>query len=139
MVTAGTSTIINKSFPSIKTRRKDVIDEIITAIISRIPVELPVHREELILTIDEAVTNAMEHGNNWNPDKSIHVTICYRSRELIVRITDEGAGFDISRTLDGQERASLDTRGRGIPLIMRLTRAHWNATGNQIEMRIPLG
>ena len=138
MVAAGTSPIIDKSFPSVKNRRRDIIDEIINTIISSIPPEASIRREELVLTIDEAVTNAMEHGNRWNPDKSVHVIICRRGNELVIKVTDEGTGFDTSRTLGNQDKSTLDSRGRGIPLIMRLSRARWNSRGNQIEMHIPL-
>ena len=139
MVTVNESAILDRFFPSEKPQRASVVEEIAKAILVKIPHDHTIKKDELILALDEAVTNAMEHGNRWDPGKRIHVKSCYTNSELIIRISDEGSGFDIETLANPSEYKSvMNKRGRGIPLITRFSRASWNRKGNQIEMRINL-
>src|SRR3972149_8248569 len=48
------------------------------------------------LAMEEALVNAIRHGNRLDPNKEVHVA-CRVSPELIrIEITDEGEGFDPS-------------------------------------------
>lgn len=120
--------------------RGAVVEEIVNTVLAKIPGNHLIKKDELVLTVDEAVTNAMEHGNRWDPDKNIHVGIRLTDKELIIRIKDEGMGFDtgILESSGNNRKSGLSMRGRGISLITRLSRATWNPKGNQVEMRISL-
>ncbi len=120
--------------------RGAVVEEIVNTVLEKIPGNHLIKKDELILAVDEAVTNAMEHGNRWDPDKNIHVRVRLTDNELIIRIKDEGTGFDprILESTGNKGKTGLSMRGRGISLITRLSRATWNPKGNQIEMRINL-
>jgi len=49
---------------------------------------------EFTLVIDEAITNAIEHGNNGDPDKVIRVSVRADLKSLHIAVEDEGKGFD---------------------------------------------
>ncbi|HMB19536.1 MAG TPA: ATP-binding protein [Spirochaetota bacterium] len=130
------TTILDSSYPTIREARKDIIDDIIN-VISKRDIQLNIDNMELYLIIDEALTNAMEHGNLWKPDKEIKITVSINSRYLKVTIQDEGTGF-----LRGSEKninsPHLLPRGRGIYIIKQFCKPEWNKKGNQIILNIEL-
>lgn len=139
MVKQETITILDESFPSDLGVRKDIIDAICSKIAAR-DMHIGITPEELYLSLDEAITNAMEHGNRWNSGKRIHVTVTSKSDEVVIAIADEGKGFDtrdIAASL--KNRDLLSTRGRGIYIINQFCDINWNEKGNQINLRIPRG
>ncbi|MFW5860604.1 MAG: ATP-binding protein [Spirochaetota bacterium] len=131
------TTILDSSYPTIREARKDIIDDIIN-VISKRDIHLNIDNMELYLIIDEALTNAMEHGNLWKPDKDIKITVSINSKYLKVMIQDEGTGFlrGKARNLDSPH---LLPRGRGIYIIKQFCKPEWNKKGNQIILNIELG
>jgi serine/threonine-protein kinase RsbW len=72
-------------------------------------------RHWIDVAVREAVANAIKHGNEQNPDKQVHVDLLLEGDELIIRIEDEGAGFDPSSVQDPLDPANLvRPNGRGI-------------------------
>ncbi len=133
-----TSTIFHESYPSIKNIRAKVISSVIKTLSeSGIPVCLT--NNELYLIVDEALTNAMEHGNKWNPGKMVNITITKNSAHCIITIEDEGSGFDTITRKNGKHDPcdTLSLRGRGIKLIRQFCIPQWNAKGNRIDLCIP--
>lgn len=130
------TTILDSSYPTIREARKDIIDDIIDAINTR-DIHLKIDNMELYLIIDEALTNAMEHGNLWKPDKEIKISVSINSKFLKVSIQDEGTGF-----LRGSEKnidaPHLLPRGRGIYIIKQFCKPEWNKKGNRIDLNIGL-
>ena len=101
--------------------------------------ELSISGDELYIIIDEAVTNAIEHGNCWDTNKAIHVKARIDSTCLHIGITDEGTGFKISEMRREQKMRDIHAcRGRGILLISRFCTPRWNRKGNQISLSIDL-
>ncbi|MFU8812418.1 MAG: ATP-binding protein [Balneolaceae bacterium] len=75
----------------------------------------------LMLLASEAVSNAMEHGNDYDPDKNVHITVQIATDKITCTVRDEGSGFDpgtLHNPLD--ENHLLDEGGRGIFLIQEL-------------------
>ncbi|HMB14932.1 MAG TPA: ATP-binding protein [Pelovirga sp.] len=71
------------------------------------------------LCLTEGLTNAICHGNNSDPDKDVHITISASDDDLVIRIYDQGPGFDISAR--GKTNAQpCDEGGRGINIILKL-------------------
>ena len=68
------------------------------------------------LCIDEAVTNAMEHGNRFAPEKKVRARVLVEEGRWGVLVEDEGEGFDESESPSGTD-PDLG-HGRGI-LLMR--------------------
>ncbi len=96
-------------------------------------------REEVFairLALDEAVTNAIHHGNANDPSK--HVTVEYQVDDQAVRIkvTDEGGGFCPDRLPDPTLEDNLATpNGRGVMLIQAyMSEVQFNRCGNCISM-----
>src|SRR5690554_1356981 len=46
------------------------------------------------LAAEEAMVNAIKHGNKQDPNKSVHVDMRVGKQRVFIRITDEGPGFD---------------------------------------------
>ncbi len=92
---------------------------------------------EFMLILDEAITNGMEHGNNWDEAKSIYIEIRLIEQNLLIYIKDEGKGFDISQAAERMsQKFHFSPRGRGIFIISKFCEVQWNKTGNEICMRI---
>jgi anti-sigma regulatory factor (Ser/Thr protein kinase) len=50
-------------------------------------------RGDLPLVIDEAVTNAMGHGNGWDPAKVVHLRLELDAEGFTLQVEDQGEGF----------------------------------------------
>jgi anti-sigma regulatory factor (Ser/Thr protein kinase) len=95
--------------------------------------------EELTLIVDEAVTNAMEHGNRWDGSKTVSVTVFADETTLHIVIEDQGDGFDFRNHKSEFAKGNLlSQRGRGISLIRRFCSPSWNNSGRLVDLRIPL-
>ena len=72
------------------------------------------------LSIDEAISNAVIHGNRGDPAKKVRVRAFVRDGGWGVEVTDEGEGFDHRRWLArlGEPPDLESPSGRGIALIL---------------------
>jgi serine/threonine-protein kinase RsbW len=67
------------------------------------------------LAVREALANAIKHGNEQNPSKQVHVDLEVEGEDLVIRVEDEGAGFDPSQLVDPRAPENiLKKNGRGI-------------------------
>jgi serine/threonine-protein kinase RsbW len=67
------------------------------------------------IAVREAVANAIKHGNAQDPDKRVSVDAGVDGDVLVIRIEDEGAGFDPSALGDPRQPENLlKPSGRGI-------------------------
>jgi serine/threonine-protein kinase RsbW len=71
------------------------------------------------LVLTEAMANAIRHANDFDPDKEVRVTISASDQNLIIKVFDQGQGFDIETLAKLKARAS-DEGGRGIQIIFKL-------------------
>jgi len=72
-------------------------------------------RHWIDVAVREAVANAIKHGNEQNPDKQVHIDLLLEGDELIIRIEDEGVGFDPATVQDPLAPENiLRPNGRGI-------------------------
>src|SRR3989440_2162321 len=67
-------------------------------------VVLPLHMTEdrlanLQIAVAEAVMNAMEHGNGYQPDKVVAIQVLASQTSIVVRIRDQGEGHPIPETI----------------------------------------
>ncbi len=86
------------------------------------------------LAAEEAIVNAIIHGNKLDPAKKVHVS-CMVSPELArVEVTDEGPGFDPASVPDCRLDDRLEApNGRGVMLMRSfMTRIEYNAKGNGV-------
>jgi serine/threonine-protein kinase RsbW len=86
------------------------------------------------LAMEEALVNAIKHGNRLDPDKHVRIS-CRMSPELIrVEISDEGAGFDPTSLPDPTDPDRLECPGgRGVLLMKAfMSRVEWGGSGNRV-------
>jgi len=75
------------------------------------------------VAIKEALMNAVEHGNKGNPDKDIWVDVWVEGNQLVVRVSDEGRGFDLlmeKKRLEAE--GDLRIQGRGLHLMENIAK-----------------
>lgn len=88
--------------------------------------------------VAEAIANAMLYGNRTDPGKRVRVEARFAPESVIVRISDEGGGFDPAALPDPTlpTNRTLE-RGRGVFLIRKLMdRVEFNEEGNSITMEL---
>lgn len=97
-------------------------------------------REELAyhinLVLTEAMTNAIHHANEGDPEKEVHITITILDRNLNIKVYDQGQGFDVS-ALPVPDPQNLEDHGRGVYIIRALMdHVSYRRTngGNVLEM-----
>jgi serine/threonine-protein kinase RsbW len=67
------------------------------------------------LAMREALANAIKHGNRQDPEKQVYVDLAVEDDELVIRVEDEGVGFDPGKVRDPLAPENLLNRnGRGI-------------------------
>jgi serine/threonine-protein kinase RsbW len=88
------------------------------------------------LAVEEALVNAIKHGNRQDPSKRIHIGICLSADRVRIEIVDEGQGFDPTTLPDCTDPEHLDHPcGRGVMLMRSLmSRVEFNVTGNRVVL-----
>jgi len=88
------------------------------------------------LATEEALVNAIHHGNGFDAGKNVHVVCLLGGDRIHIEITDEGRGFDPSALPDPTCDDHLHTpRGRGVMLMKAfMSRVEFNARGNGVIM-----
>jgi len=68
------------------------------------------------LVITESVINTITHANAGDPDKIVHLSISIEHDDLVIRVYDQGEGFDINN-VPPPDFDGLEEGGRGVFLI----------------------
>ena len=98
------------------------------------------HHLNLVLT--EALVNAIKHANTADPNTDVHIRISVSDKELLIKVYDNGRGFDLNLVSSGGCPDPLDEKGRGIFIIRSLMDSvEYKKTkgGNVLEMKKRLG
>ena len=67
------------------------------------------------IAIREAVANAIKHGNQQDPDKEVEVELAIADNQAVIRVIDQGDGFDPQEVGDPLAPENLlKPNGRGI-------------------------
>ena len=93
------------------------------------------------LSLEEAMVNAIKHGNRMEPDKKVRIVCELTADEITVVIEDQGDGFKLEEVPDPTDDDNLDKPGgRGIMLIRSFMNGFaYNDKGNQVTMSKKLG
>ena len=88
------------------------------------------------LALEEAIANAIKHGNGADPAKKVHVEAKVTAARTEILVQDEGSGFDRGRVPDCTAHPNLSRpSGRGILLIESyMTSARWDRGGRRLRM-----
>jgi serine/threonine-protein kinase RsbW len=88
------------------------------------------------LALEEAVVNAIKHGNKLNLNKHVAISCKISPEKFWINIADEGCGFDPNAVPDCTDEVHIhNPNGRGL-LLMRcyMSRVEYNACGNAVTM-----
>ncbi len=88
------------------------------------------------LALEEALTNAVRHGNDNDASKQLVVRYLVDPQRTIIMVRDEGHGFTPTKVPDPTSDENLERpSGRGIMLMQAyMTRVHFNKAGNEVWM-----
>jgi serine/threonine-protein kinase RsbW len=89
------------------------------------------------LSLEEALVNAVVHGNERNPDKKITVDYDISPDKFEVCVTDQGGGFEPDRVPDPRCGENIyKPSGRGLLLMNSyMDEVEYNQAGNSVTMR----
>lgn len=134
MMTADAPWSFSKKIPSDTSIGSGLVSELLDAMMEREWPPADMFRTQL--AYEEAIVNAIRHGNKSDAAKSVHVEMHCDDERVRIRITDEGPGFDPSSVPDPRQDELLEVPGgRGVFLIHEImSEVHYNDTGNQITM-----
>jgi len=77
---------------------------------------------DILISLTEAVCNAITHGNGNNEDKMVDVTMEKRAEGISFRVSDQGGGFDPNKLPDPTTVEHLECcGGRGVHIINELS------------------
>ena len=84
------------------------------------------------LALEEAIVNAIRHGNRGDPAKAVQVRYRITDQQVVTEIEDEGPGFDPDQIPDPLAPENLERpTGRGLFLIRYyMTSVTFNERGN---------
>jgi serine/threonine-protein kinase RsbW len=88
------------------------------------------------LALEEALVNAVKHGNQCDPTRRVDIRYRVTDDEAVIEITDEGNGFDPNDVPDPCAVENMERScGRGVFLIRHyMTWVRYNDRGNCVTM-----
>ena len=93
------------------------IEEFILDIAVKVNLKEEKHNE-LALSVAEAISNCIVHGNKLDKNKKVTVTVIVDEKKMKIIFKDEGKGFNISNVPDPtQPENILKDSGRGIHIM----------------------
>lgn len=90
----------------------------------------------IMLTLSEAVSNAIIHGNKENPEKEIKVSAWLNGGSIKISVKDEGEGFDPDALPDPLKAENLlKEGGRGVFLMGQYAdNVEYSEQGNKLTL-----
>ena len=88
------------------------------------------------LAIEEALVNAIKHGNQMDPTKTVRITCRVAPHKVRIEIEDQGTGFQPEEVPDPTSDENLERPcGRGL-MLMRyyMSEVTFSASGNTVAM-----
>ena len=94
----------------------------------------------IMVAVTEAVNNAIRHGNKFDKDKNVYLSLYVQPNQLKFEIEDEGTGFNYDNLDDPTAPENLENPGgRGIFLIRHLADAvEFSKEGRRVELTFQL-
>jgi serine/threonine-protein kinase RsbW len=107
-------------------------------LIDNLKIELNIPEDvygNMMITVTEAVNNAIWHGNGGDVHKNVDVVLRTENDSIIVHVADEGPGFDYVNVKDPTDPENiLAPSGRGVFIIKNFSDfAEYKGRGNQVE------
>ncbi|MCU0454942.1 MAG: ATP-binding protein [Bacteroidales bacterium] len=92
---------------------------------------------KILVSVLEAVNNAIVHGNKSDETKYVDITILLKDDVLEITVEDEGLGFKPEEVPDPTNPENVErTNGRGVFLMKNLAdEIHFNRKGNKVRLK----
>lgn len=94
----------------------------------------------ILISLAEAVTNAITHGNCCDESKKVEIKLRKQSDAIAISVRDQGCGFDFRNLPDPTALDNLaKCGGRGVFLMQQLSdRVDFRDDGRTVEMQFKL-
>ena len=91
---------------------------------------------DIRLSLEEALINAIKHGNKFDPELVVEVSVGSDDASLTITVTDQGKGFDFKNIPDPTKPDNFQKlSGRGVLLIKHhMDSVEFLNGGSQIKM-----
>ncbi len=130
----GSSWSIRHRIPSDAAIGSELVNDLIEAMAQRDWPPTDLFRVQL--AYEEAIVNAIRHGNGHSQEKTVDVEMTCDHERVMIRIEDQGEGFDPAEVPDPRQEELLDVPGgRGVLLIHEvMSEVRYNSVGNEVTM-----
>jgi serine/threonine-protein kinase RsbW len=90
----------------------------------------------IMVAVTESVNNAIRHGNKFDKDKNVYLTLQVEDNKLLFEVEDEGPGFDYENLPDPTAPENLESPGgRGIFLMRNLCdEVNFDNEGKKVQL-----
>jgi serine/threonine-protein kinase RsbW len=94
----------------------------------------------IMVAVTEAVNNAIRHGNKFDKDKNVYLSLFVDTDRVKFEVEDEGQGFDYTNLIDPTAPENLENPGgRGIFLIRHLAdEVEFSKDGRNVQLTFML-
>jgi len=96
--------------------------------------------DNILISLTEAVNNAIIHGNKADQTKFVNIKCEEKSEKVIIRISDEGGGFNPNAVADPTLPENIEIcGGRGVFIMKQLSdKISFLDNGRTVEMHFRL-
>jgi serine/threonine-protein kinase RsbW len=90
----------------------------------------------IMVAVTESVNNAIRHGNKFDKDKNVLLSLYVEDDKLRFEVEDEGKGFDFNSLTDPTSPENIENPGgRGIFLMRNLSdEVEFSNDGRKVEL-----
>lgn len=94
----------------------------------------------ILISLTEAVNNAIVHGNGCDKNKNVQICFSQRRNQLKFKVSDEGSGFDPESLPDPTAPENIcNIGGRGVFLMRQLSdQVVFKDNGRTVEMHFKI-
>src|SRR5919109_3587954 len=142
-VSSNGSVLADFDLPSAPGNEREAMDLVAQAV-AGVGLE-PARLERLKTAVAEATMNAMEHGNEYRPDRSVSIRVLHSADRLRVLVTDQGGAGELAEAEAPDLEAKLEgrqkPRGWGLFLIEKMVdeaRVTSEGGGHTVELVLRL-
>ncbi|HRC91651.1 MAG: ATP-binding protein [Bacteroidetes bacterium] len=128
-----------KNIQTIQIESKPESIHIIERLVDDLKGEHNIHEDaygNILVAVTEAVNNAIQHGNKYNPNLKVKISYEVESDTISFVITDQGKGFDYYNLPDPTAPENLEKpTGRGVFLMKHLAdQIIFSNNGSSVEL-----
>lgn len=111
------------------------IESYVASLMHKCKLTKEVH-DNILISLTEAVNNAIIHGNKADKSKFVNINCEERNQKVVIRISDEGIGFNPSKVADPTLPENIECcGGRGVFIMKQLSdKIDFLDNGRTVEM-----